>query len=351
MAVIYISSTYEDLKKEREAAYKAVHRLGHQTIAMEEYVACDERPVNKCLADVRKCAAYIGIFAWRYGFIPPGFDKSITHLEYQAAREAGIPCLIFLLDKKAPWPVEKVSEGEDRDKINALRDNIQKEHTVSFFKNPAELSVLVSAALNNLAQTFMDKPGKLFEIKEPLFALAETGKVIVNLRKKKILQLGRLDESAEGFVNDIYFHFYNVSRRHCQLLFKESPARIYILDLGSSFGTFVNERRVRQGDEVGLKNHDLIRLGRIISFEFLSLDGFFLLRNVTRSEKRNLITWLSVEQSADNVLPPVDVEIFLLHGCSELPIPGTDIHFSINEKTGDVLSNRSLHINIDKVII
>jgi len=39
MARIYISSTYEDLTKEREAAAKAVRRLGHQTVCMEDYVA------------------------------------------------------------------------------------------------------------------------------------------------------------------------------------------------------------------------------------------------------------------------------------------------------------------------
>jgi hypothetical protein len=52
--------------------------LGHTAIAMEDYVAGDERPLDKCLEDVRACQAYVGIFAWRYGFIPNGYDKSIT---------------------------------------------------------------------------------------------------------------------------------------------------------------------------------------------------------------------------------------------------------------------------------
>ena len=91
MAVIYISSTYEDLKNERQAAAQAVRRLGHSTKAMEDDAASDKRPLDKCLEDVRKCDAYVGIFAWRYGFIPDGTDKSITHLEYEAAKKAGIP--------------------------------------------------------------------------------------------------------------------------------------------------------------------------------------------------------------------------------------------------------------------
>ncbi|NIM18234.1 MAG: DUF4062 domain-containing protein [Candidatus Aminicenantes bacterium] len=142
MAKIYISSTYEDLKKEREAAAQAVRRLGHTTIAMEDDVAADKRPLDKCLEDVRNCDAYIGIFAWRYGHIPKGHKRSITHLEYEEAKKAGKECLIFLLDAKAPWPVEKVDKGEAGEKIDRLRSQLQENHTVSFFANYGELSGL-----------------------------------------------------------------------------------------------------------------------------------------------------------------------------------------------------------------
>jgi hypothetical protein len=63
---------------------------------METYTAEDKRPVDRCLSDVRSCDLYIGVFAWRYGYVPDGYDQSITELEYRAAAEAGIDCLIFL---------------------------------------------------------------------------------------------------------------------------------------------------------------------------------------------------------------------------------------------------------------
>jgi formylglycine-generating enzyme required for sulfatase activity len=150
MARIYISSTYEDLKKEREAAAQAVRRLGHQPVYMEDYVAGPQRPVEKCLQDVRSCDAYVGIFALRYGSSPPGYDKSITHLEYETAKKAGISPLMFLLDQKASWPVEYVDTGQERHKVDALRNELKTEYTVSFFKNADELSGLVSAAVSNL---------------------------------------------------------------------------------------------------------------------------------------------------------------------------------------------------------
>ena len=70
MARIYISSTYEDLKDCREAAYRALRRLRHDVVAMEDYVAADERPLDRCLEDVANCDVYIGLIGWRYGFVP-----------------------------------------------------------------------------------------------------------------------------------------------------------------------------------------------------------------------------------------------------------------------------------------
>jgi TolB-like protein len=158
MAKIYISSTYEDLKEERKAAAQAFRRLGHQAIAMEDYAASDKRPAHKCLKDVRNCDVYVGIFAWRYGFIPGGYDQSMTHLEYKAAKKAGKRCLIFLLDKKTQWPVEYVDTGKERVKIDQLREELQKKHIVSFFANADQLGSLVSAAISNIFTPPLKEP-------------------------------------------------------------------------------------------------------------------------------------------------------------------------------------------------
>ena|GEM_PF-1904918 len=164
MAKIFISSTYEDLKSERGAVTQAVRRLGHTATAMEDDVASGKRPVDKCLEDVRNCDAYVGIFAWRYGFIPRGHNKSMTHLEYEEAKKAGKECLIFLLDVKAPWPGDKFDRGEAAEKIDLLRKELKENHRVSFFNNADELGSLVSPAVIRLnlekKKTLTISPGK-----------------------------------------------------------------------------------------------------------------------------------------------------------------------------------------------
>jgi exo-beta-1,3-glucanase (GH17 family) len=190
MAKIYISSTYVDLKKEREAAAQAVRRLLHQPIAMEDYVASDKRPVDKCLQDVRSCDAFIGIFALRYGYIPDEYKKSITHLEYETAEKAGIPCLIFLLDEDAPWPAEHKTTGEEREKIDQLRNELKKGHTVSFFKNADQLDALVTAALSTTK--IQVRPSPQAPTKEP-----EPAAVISKKDVEKDVETGKFDDAGK----------------------------------------------------------------------------------------------------------------------------------------------------------
>src|SRR5260370_18709495 len=107
VATIYLSSTYNDLKACREAVYHVLRQMRHDVIAMEDYVATDERPIEKCLADVAASDLYIGIFAWRYGYMPSEMNpepKSITELEYRKATQHGKTCLLFILAKDAPSP-------------------------------------------------------------------------------------------------------------------------------------------------------------------------------------------------------------------------------------------------------
>ena len=77
MTKIYISSTYSDLVEHRQQVYDILRKMRYDVMAMEDYVATDERPLDKCLADVVACHLYVGIFAWRYGYIPPDQERSL----------------------------------------------------------------------------------------------------------------------------------------------------------------------------------------------------------------------------------------------------------------------------------
>ena len=113
MATIYLSSTYEDLKNYRGVVFEALRKSGYHVIAMEDYVATDQRPVEKCLMDVEKADIYVGLFAFRYGYVPPPAHNnpdrlSITELEFRHAEKLKKPCLTFIAKEDAGIPLTLV---------------------------------------------------------------------------------------------------------------------------------------------------------------------------------------------------------------------------------------------------
>jgi hypothetical protein len=153
MARIYVSSTFKDLKECRDQVIHLLRRMRHEVVAMEDYTAEEQWPADKCLADVAACDLYVGIFAWRYGFIPSDNNPdnlSISELEYRKAGEAGRHRLIFILDENASWP--RPMMDRDPDRIEDFRKRFSATHTCSIFTTPQEIAGLLGPAINNWAR-------------------------------------------------------------------------------------------------------------------------------------------------------------------------------------------------------
>jgi Domain of unknown function (DUF4062)/HEAT repeats/NACHT domain len=153
MARVYVSSTFIDLQDCRERVFKVLRQMGHEDVAMEYYVAEDKRPVDKCLQDVASCDLYVGIFAWRYGWVPKSKNRkklSITEMEFRQAVLTGKKCLIFVLDSKTAWPPDFIDD--DKTKIKKLRAELGDEHGAVPFTSPDHLASQVSVAVRKWEQ-------------------------------------------------------------------------------------------------------------------------------------------------------------------------------------------------------
>lgn len=157
MVKIYLSSTFKDLIDYRSAVIQALRKAGHLVEAMENYIATGNHPpLAKCLADVEGCECYVGIFARRYGYVPPENNpenKAITELEYRTAQKLNKPCFIFLLDPEVPW-IEKfmdsaTGDGDQGARIRAFRQELETDKLVSTFRSPDDLATLVTAAISS----------------------------------------------------------------------------------------------------------------------------------------------------------------------------------------------------------
>jgi hypothetical protein len=142
---VYLSSTFKDLHQHRSRVADALRKAGYHVIRMEDYPARAMHTKAACQSDVAECNIYLGIFAWRYGYIPDDDNperKSITELEYEAAEPD--KRLLFLLKDEAEWPKEW--RDADPARIQALRRRAQTKIT-AYFGDVSELTTEVLAAL------------------------------------------------------------------------------------------------------------------------------------------------------------------------------------------------------------
>ena len=150
---VYLSSTFLDLREHRTTVATALRKAKYEVTMMEEYAARDELVEVACQGDVSVCDAYVGIFAWRYGYVPEDNNpqsQSVTELEYSSACQKNIPCRLFLLKDDADWPTEW--RDADAARINALRAKLKKLCSAYFF-DANGLAVEVLASLRVLEAT------------------------------------------------------------------------------------------------------------------------------------------------------------------------------------------------------
>jgi tetratricopeptide (TPR) repeat protein len=149
---VMISSTAIDLPEHRDLIKDACLRQWMFPVMMEHLPAADADAIAESLHMVNEADIYLGIFAYRYGYVPEGYGISITEMEYNRAVERGIPRLIFLMDEEHPVKPTDVERGDGAVKLETLKERLKVERVVNFFKSPAELQAQVIDSLSKLRQ-------------------------------------------------------------------------------------------------------------------------------------------------------------------------------------------------------
>jgi hypothetical protein len=144
---IFISSTYEDLREERDQVIKAVLEMGHIPVGMEMFSAADEEQWKIISRHIDESDYYVVLAAHRLGSLTPE-GISYTRKEYEYARSSGIPCLGFIIDDGAKWPADRIdTDAHRRADLNAFKAVI-REKPVSFWSAAEDLHGKVSIALS-----------------------------------------------------------------------------------------------------------------------------------------------------------------------------------------------------------
>ncbi|MEO6329871.1 MAG: DUF4062 domain-containing protein [Ginsengibacter sp.] len=159
-SIVYISSTYQDLKEHREKVIDFFQKFPDkfELISMEGYMAENITPLARCLQDVASSNIYILILAKRYGYIPGDNAAnpkrySITQLEYETARKAGKQVLVFIANDQIDFTEDNDEnlqlKNEKREKLKIFKQQVRTDNLThpEPFVSPDSLTIQVSESL------------------------------------------------------------------------------------------------------------------------------------------------------------------------------------------------------------
>lgn len=142
---VFVSSTYEDLKAERDQVIKAVLEMGHIPVGMEMFSAADEEQWGIIKRQIDQSDYYVVIVAHRYGSVEHG--TSFTEKEYDYAVSQGVPALGFIIDSGARWAGDRMEEDADKkEALGRFKGKVRKK-PVGFWTSAEDLHGKCSIAL------------------------------------------------------------------------------------------------------------------------------------------------------------------------------------------------------------
>jgi hypothetical protein len=206
MYQVFISSTYEDLKEERQKVTENLLKINCFPVGMESFSASNDEQLTVIEKLIDKCDYYILILGGRYGSIEESSDKSYTQLEYEYAVEKKIPILSFY-HKNPELLAQNKSETnpESRQKLQNFRKTIQKNKLCQAWSNPDNLALAVNISLTNAfkksPRTGWVRPNDTpssENSKEILLLEEENKKLNAEIKELKESKIKNTEEIAQG---------------------------------------------------------------------------------------------------------------------------------------------------------
>lgn len=160
---IFISSTYEDLKEERQALVGVALENNFIPVGMEQFHAAPTSQWNVITKMIDECDFYLLVIGGRYGSIDEEAGISYTEKEYNYAKDKRLPVLVLIKEPSAIVESEK-DAGEDKyDKMQRLdkfRERVKNDkNTVDFFTDLNNLMYKASSTFSKAINYADDNAG------------------------------------------------------------------------------------------------------------------------------------------------------------------------------------------------
>src|ERR1035437_5255556 len=122
---VFLSSVARGLEEYRDAVYREIERLdGYHCVRMEDFGARELDSAKFCAQRAAACDIFVGLVGQRYGSSPPDEVRSFTEIEFDSAKAAGKPCLIFAAPEEFAVPANLIEPDEVRARLRAFRARV-----------------------------------------------------------------------------------------------------------------------------------------------------------------------------------------------------------------------------------
>lgn len=163
---IFISSTYEDLKEERQALMGVALENNFIPVGMEQFHAAPTSQWNVITRMIDECDFYLLVIGGRYGSIDEDTGISYTEKEYNYAKTKGLPVLVLIKESSAITESEQDTGDEKYDKytkmrmLEEFRNRVKNGgNTVGFFTDINSLKYKASPTFSNAIDYVDDTAG------------------------------------------------------------------------------------------------------------------------------------------------------------------------------------------------
>ena len=149
---IFVSSTYTDLKKEREAVIKTILCLYHIPIGMEMFNAGDDDQWSVIKRTIETSDYYVVIIGERYGSTMDS-GVSYTEMEYDYAVSQDIPVMAFIKEgdgfKPSSNSISEAMQYAEKQKLISFREKAKMKYA-DFWRTKGDLTTKLSTSLHKM---------------------------------------------------------------------------------------------------------------------------------------------------------------------------------------------------------
>jgi hypothetical protein len=136
---IFVSSTYSDLRDEREKVIHELTRIGYIAVGMEQFPATDEEQLEYIQKIIDESDYYVVIVRGKYGSLASD-GISFTEKECDYALETKKPVLAFLFKNPGQLRVDETDNEPDKlRKLNAFKEKLEARRIVKYWEGGDQL--------------------------------------------------------------------------------------------------------------------------------------------------------------------------------------------------------------------